>query len=168
MREHWHSMREGPIPSPVPHKNKRRCSRCPPAYLQEYDGLLFLSSVLSPFTSTEQAMGTLIISHKVKDYSTWRPVFDNHTRAQKSAGLTNPRVFRSSDDKNDVVILFDTDDTQKAKDFVASPDLKETMVKAGVIDKPTAYFLESAALLRVMGTGWIELLGLHGADEANK
>jgi len=114
------------------------------------------------------AMGTLIVSHKVKDYSTWRPVFDRHASAQKSAGLTNPRVFRSSDDKSEVVILFDTDDAKKARDFVASPDLKETMAEAGVIDSPTFYFLESAEPLRVMGTGWIELLGLHGVDEANE
>jgi hypothetical protein len=51
--------------------------------------------------------------------------FDRHARAQGSAGLTNPRVFRSSDDRNEVVILSNTDDTKKAKDFVASPDLKD-------------------------------------------
>jgi len=59
-----------------------------------------------------------------------------------------------------VVIFFRTTDTAKAKDFVASPDLKSTMAKAGVLDKPTFYFLESAEPLRVMGSGWIELLGL--------
>jgi hypothetical protein len=47
-------------------------------------------------------MGLLIIRHKVKDYDKWRPVFDRHSGAQKSAGLTNPRVFRSS---GEVVIL---------------------------------------------------------------
>ena len=51
-------------------------------------------------------MGTLIIRHKVKDYSKWRPEFDQHASAQKSAGLSNPRVFRSSDDPNEVVIFF--------------------------------------------------------------
>jgi hypothetical protein len=49
----------------------------------------------------------------------------------------------------------------KAKNFVASPDLKETMAKAGVIDSPTVYFLESAQPLTVMPMGWIALLGLH-------
>src|SRR5262245_37489075 len=99
----------------------------------------------------EQIMGILIIRHKVKDYNKWRPAFDWHARAQKSAGLSNPRVFRYSDDQNEVVILFDTDDTKKAKDFVASPDLKETMAKAGVVDRPTVHFLESAEPLRVAG-----------------
>jgi len=74
-------------------------------------------------------MGTLIIRHKVKDYSKWRPWFDQHAAAQKLAGLTDPRVFRSSDDENEVVILFHADDMKRAKDFVASPDLKQTMVK---------------------------------------
>jgi hypothetical protein len=43
--------------------------------------------------------------------------FDRHARAQGSAGLANPCVFRSSDDKNEVVILFDTEDSKKAKDL---------------------------------------------------
>jgi hypothetical protein len=77
-------------------------------------------------------------------------------------------VFRSSDDKNEVVILFNTNDTKRAKDFVASPDLKETMAKAGVVDKPTFYFWESAQVPKVMHTGWIELLGMHGMDEATE
>jgi hypothetical protein len=105
-------------------------------------------------------MGMLVIRHKVKDYSTWRPAFDRHASAQRSAGLRDPHVFRSSDDQNEVVIFFSTNDTAKAKDFVASSDLKSTMAKAGVVDTPTFYFLESAEPPRVMGSGWIELLGL--------
>jgi hypothetical protein len=95
-------------------------------------------------------------------------VFDRHASAQKSAGLTNPRVFRSSDDKSEVVILFDTDDAKKARDFVASSDLKETMAEAGVVDKPTFYFLQSAKVPKVMHSGWVELLGLHGSDDAGE
>ena len=81
----------------------------------------------------------LVIRHKVKDYSTWRPEFDRPASTQRSAGLTNPRVFHSSDDPNEVVIFFTTNDTAKAKDFVASLDLKNTMAKAGVVetDRPS-------------------------------
>jgi hypothetical protein len=49
-------------------------------------------------------MGMLVIRHKVKNYSRWRPEFDRHASTQRSAGLTNPRVFHSSDDPNAVVI----------------------------------------------------------------
>jgi hypothetical protein len=114
------------------------------------------------------AVGTLVIRHKVKDYGKWRPWFDQHEAAQKSAGLTDPRVFRSSDDENEVVILFNTHDRKRAEDFVASPDLKETMAKAGVVDKPTFYFLESAQAQKIMHAGWIELLGLHGTYGTHK
>ena len=97
----------------------------------------------------------------MKDYSTWRPEFDRHSDAQSSAGLSNPHVFRSSENPNEVVIFFNTNDTAKAKDFVSSSDLKSSMARAGVMDRPTFYFLESTEPLRVMGSGWIELLGLQ-------
>jgi hypothetical protein len=35
------------------------------------------------------------------------------------------------------------------------------MAKAGVMDPPTVNFLESVQPLRVMGMGWLELLGLQ-------
>ena len=90
----------------------------------------------------QEAMGMLIIRHKVKDYGKWRPMFDKHSLMQKAAGLSNPRVFRSADDKSEIVVVFDTKDTKRAKDFAASPDLRETMAKAGVMDDPTIYFLD--------------------------
>ena len=57
--------------------------------------------------------------------------------------MNNPRVLRSADDKNEIVIIFDTTDTKKAKEFASSSNLKEVMTKAGVSDVPTMYFLES-------------------------
>jgi hypothetical protein len=57
---------------------------------------------------------------------------------------SNPRVYHSADsNKNEIVVVFDTEDTKKAKDFAASADLEEAMIKAGVLDTPTIYFLES-------------------------
>ena len=45
--------------------------------------------------------------------------------------------------KSEIVVVFDTKQTKMAKDFAASADLKEAMTKAGVVDTPTIYFLES-------------------------
>src|SRR5665213_653059 len=89
------------------------------------------------------SMGMLIVRHKVKDYAKWRPLFDGHVAKQKAAGLSHPRVMRSADDKSEIVIIFDDMDTKKAKEVAASADLKETMMKAGVVDQPTIYFLEA-------------------------
>jgi hypothetical protein len=63
-----------------------------------------------------------------------------------------------------VVIFFTTNDTAKAEDFVASRDLKNTMAKTGVVDRPTFYFLESAVALCAQHR---RLLDLIFAQEAN-
>jgi hypothetical protein len=89
-------------------------------------------------------MGLVIIRSKVKDYAAWRSVFDTRESHRAAAGLTNTRVFHSADDKNEVVVLMDTRDTKSAKEFAASPDLREAMIRSGVIDMPTVYFLEPA------------------------
>jgi len=70
-------------------------------------------------------MGMMIIRHKVRDYGHWRPIFDGHAAMQKAAGLTNPRVFHSADsNKSEIVVVFETKDTKKAKTFAAWPILK--------------------------------------------
>jgi hypothetical protein len=89
-------------------------------------------------------MGLMIVRHKVKDFRSWKKAFDDHAGAQKAAGLTKPRVFRSADDPNETIILMDYKDLKMAKTFGASTDLKETMEAAGVVDRPTIYFVEQA------------------------
>jgi hypothetical protein len=106
-------------------------------------GVGLMSYMLSG-KQTEEAMGMMIIRHKVRDYGQWRPIFDRHTEMQKAAGLSNPRVYHSADsNKSEIVVVFDTKNTEMAKDFAASADLKEAMTEAGVVDMPTIYFLES-------------------------
>ena len=69
-------------------------------------------------------MGMMIVRHKVRDYGQWRPIFDRHADMQRRAGLINPRVYHSADsNKNEIVVVFDTEDTKKAKYFAASADL---------------------------------------------
>ena len=41
----------------------------------------------------------------------------------------------------EVVILMEWDELERARQFVASPDLKEAMQNAGVTDMPTITFL---------------------------
>ncbi len=89
-------------------------------------------------------MGLLIVRHKVKDFATFKKVFDGHASAQKAAGLSNPRVFRSADDGSEIVILLDMKDAAAAQKFATSADLKSAMASAGVIDQPNIYFLEEA------------------------
>ena len=90
-------------------------------------------------------MPRLLVRHKVADYGKWKPLFDAHAAKQRAAGITGGRLFRNADDPQEVVILFKTDDLEATRRFVQSEDLKETMEKAGVIDKPDVYFLEEVS-----------------------
>jgi len=42
---------------------------------------------------------------------------------------------------SDIVVLLDTNDISKAKQFIASPELKSAMSAAGVVDKPDVFVL---------------------------
>jgi len=87
-------------------------------------------------------MGTyLLIRHKVKDYKTWKPIYDGHIGKRTEAGLTEVYMLRGVDDPNDVTVLFEAKDLKKAKAFSESPDLHEKMKESGVIGKPDVYFL---------------------------
>ena len=88
-------------------------------------------------------MPALIMRAKYKDYGTFRAAFDGNKANRAAAGLSNERVFRSADDKNEIVIIMDAKETKMAKDFAASSGLKERMKQAGLLDTPTFHFLES-------------------------
>jgi hypothetical protein len=78
-------------------------------------------------------MPNLLTQHRVQNYDVWRPHFDLHEQTRKAHGITNPRVYRNANDHNDLVLLFDVDDIERAKEFGQSQDLRSTMEKAGVI-----------------------------------
>ena len=86
-------------------------------------------------------MAHLLIQHKVADFAKWKTAYDTHAAARQSAGLKEEHLWRSADNANEVVILFAAADLGKAKAFAASPDLREVMQKAGVVDKPDVHFL---------------------------
>ena len=64
-------------------------------------------------------MGAMIVRHSVRDYGVWRPVFDAHDAARTAAGLTNGRVFRSAEDPNDLLLLFEMADRRRAEEGIA-------------------------------------------------
>ena len=83
----------------------------------------------------------LLVRHKVRDFSEWKSGYDAHLPRRTEAGLTERHLLRGDNDPNEVFILFDTEDLSRAKAFTESQDLRETMRKVGVLDKPDIYFL---------------------------
>lgn len=85
--------------------------------------------------------GFMLVRHKVKDFTVWKAGYDAHSPKRDEAGLTEKYLLRSVDDANEVVLLFEAQDVARAKAFAESAELRETMQKVGVIDKPDIYFL---------------------------
>ncbi len=94
-------------------------------------------------------MAYLLVRHKVKDYAKWKIVFDEHAATRKTGGSGGGHLFRNADNPNETVIIYKWDSIEKAKKFAQSEDLKKTMQRAGVIDKPDVYFLEEVEQVSV-------------------
>ena len=86
-------------------------------------------------------MAFMLVRSKVRDFKTWKTAYDAHQPARIDAGLTEKYLLRSADDANEIVILFEAQDLNRAKTFAASADLREKMQESGVVDKPDIYFL---------------------------
>ena len=87
-------------------------------------------------------MAAMIVRHSVRDYGAWRPAYDAHEAARTAAGLTNGRVYRSAEDPNDILILFDMADRRRAEEFGRSDDLRTAMQNSGVVGQPEIQFAD--------------------------
>ena len=83
----------------------------------------------------------MLVRHKVKDFSAWKQAYEAHFPKRVKAGLTEQYLFRGANDPNEVIVLFEAKNLARAKAFSESPDLRDTMVKAGVVDRPDIFFL---------------------------
>jgi len=86
----------------------------------------------------------LTVHLKVKDYATWRSNYDGREKSRVAAGISNGRVFQSSENPNDVVILQDVADVAKARTWLGSDEMKTAMQQSGVVGSPTIRFAAAA------------------------
>ena len=89
-------------------------------------------------------MPYLLIHHTVEDYDRWKPVFDDHESLRQAAGSKGGYLFRSADNPNEVVMIMEMEDLDRARQFTESDDLRQAMQKAGVTGPPEIRFLELA------------------------
>ena len=82
----------------------------------------------------------LLVRHKVFDFVKWKSVYDAHLSARQKAGLKEIHLFRNAQDPNEVTLLFEVEDFDKAKTFVASDGLHHAMEK-GVMGAEEVSFL---------------------------
>ena len=81
-------------------------------------------------------MITVILSHEVKDYSTWRKVYDEDEINRSKAGINLTGVFESIDNPNMITMIGEAPSAEAIKSFMSNPVLKAAMEQGGVISKP--------------------------------
>ena len=89
-------------------------------------------------------MSSVFIRHQVADFDVWKAAFDEHGTTRRDHGLTDTSLLRDEDDGNMVTIVMSTDDPARAREFLASDDLRETMEGAGVTSSPELWIANDA------------------------
>lgn len=79
-------------------------------------------------------MYVLAINHPVADYDTWKAVYD--TMPPTSRGAKFARVNRGVDDPRLVTVVAGFESLDALNGFLADPELKAAMKRAGVIGAP--------------------------------
>jgi hypothetical protein len=120
----------------------------------------------------------MVVIAKVANYAKWLPDYESHDSVRLASGLHNRMIARGTKDSNMVMVVLKMDDPTKAKEFAASPGLKERMKKGGV-SAPTISFLDMQRLdTTVTGTSrvlithkvkdWDAWLKVFDADKPNR
>jgi len=87
-------------------------------------------------------MTWLLARHRVKDYDTFKSVFDGKRDELASAGAGGGYIMRDPDDPNLISVAVSFDDVDSLRAFHAKcggPDSADLLARAGVIGEPEAY-----------------------------
>ena len=87
-------------------------------------------------------MPYLLVRHKVTDYEKWKSAFDAHSITRQANGSRGGQLFRNVTDPNELVVLLEWHDLEKARQFSQSEELRAKLQEVGVLGPPDFYFLE--------------------------
>jgi quinol monooxygenase YgiN len=91
----------------------------------------------------------VVIRHRVANYRRWKTVFDAYGPVRTAHGCQRAQVFRRADQPKEVVVMLTWSDLGRAREFVASDDLRDMLAEAGVDERShEVYLLEELAQSR--------------------
>ncbi len=85
-----------------------------------------------------------IATHPVKDFNTWKSLFDQFEPVRKEGGERSAVVLRHTDDPSMVTVINTWDTIETAEAFFNREELKSAMQEAGVTAPPTFVFANEA------------------------
>lgn len=86
-------------------------------------------------------MQYVLIIHQVKDYLTWKAIFDQASNLRKAAGEISYQVLKYDSDANKIVHFSVWSSLDKAKQFFESEELIQIRKDAGV-ESPEFIYLQ--------------------------
>ena len=92
-------------------------------------------------------MTYVLVRFTVEDLAKWKPVFEEASALRKSFGSMGVRAFSKADSPNEVVILAEYEDREKASQMFQSQDFREATKRAGVMGPPEVSFLDEVVNL---------------------
>ena len=79
----------------------------------------------------------VIVTHPVKDFDTWKSVFDKFESVRKEGGEQSAVVLRHADDPNMVTVVNTWNSIDEFQACFGQEELKAGMAEAGVAGPPT-------------------------------
>ena len=83
----------------------------------------------------------MTVQFSVVDYAAWRLVFDAAEPMRAKANIKNPRIYRSADKPNEILVIFDVASKKERRAWIQSPSLREAWAKGGVMGHPIVGFV---------------------------
>lgn len=91
----------------------------------------------------------VLVRFTVEDLGKWKTVFEEASTLRKNFGSLGVRGFSKADDSNEVVILGEYADKEKAMQLFQSQEFREATQRAGVKSPPDVTFLNEVVTLAV-------------------
>jgi quinol monooxygenase YgiN len=92
-------------------------------------------------------MTYVLVRLTVEDLAKWKPVFEEAGTLRKKFGSMGVRAFSKADNPNEVVILGEYADKEKAMEMFQSQEFREATARAGVKGPPEVSFLDEVVNL---------------------
>ena len=93
-------------------------------------------------------MINVLVHHEVADYPAWKAKFDSALDFRHQNGERSCRIFHSAGNLNDLTLIFEWENLDKARTFMSSDELKTRMAAAGVKGQPHVEFLTEMQTVR--------------------
>ena len=85
-----------------------------------------------------------LVRIQIEDFEKWELVFKDSSALRKAYGSKGVRVFRNVEKPNEVVLVAEYEDAQRARQLFQSQEFREATRKAGVIGPPEVTLLDEA------------------------